>query len=332
MINAAIVGLGWWGQHLVSSLQGKSKKLRFVRAVDIDIDGAKDFANENGLPLSKNIVEAFNDEKLEAIVLATPHSHHEEQIINSAKAGKHVFCEKPLALTKESAERAVNACNAANVVLGVGHERRFEPAMVEVRRMVETGELGKIMHVEANFSHDKLANLPADNWRVSSEESPAAGMTATGIHLTDTYLNMFGPVIEVYAQTSQRNSKNLNGDVLCFQVRFESGATGFFNSVLETPVYLRYCVFGSKAWIEVKDYHHPSEPGPTHFSICTQDGIVDSITYEWEDTVLINFDAFAEACLGGSPYPFTNEEKIQNIAVFEAICNSAAKGEPMVIV
>ena len=101
--------------------------------------------------------------------------------------------------------------------------------------------------------------------------------------------------------------------------------------MLETPIYLRYCVFGSKAWVDVNEYHHPSEPGPTYFSVCRQDGNVDSVTYKWEDTVRINFDAFAEACLGGSPYPFTNEEKLQNIAVFEAICNSAATGEPKLI-
>ena len=332
MINAAIVGLGWWGQHLVSTLQGKSDKIKFIRAVDIDIQGTKSIADKNGILLSTDLTDALNDDDVEAIVLVTPHSHHEEQIINSAKAGKHVFCEKPLALTKDSAKRAIDACNAADVVLGVGHERRFEPAMVEIRRMVEAGELGKIMHVEANFSHDKLANLPPDNWRVSSVESPAAGMTATGIHLTDAYLSMFGPVTEVYAQTARRNSANLNGDVLSFQVRFETGATGFFNSVLETPIYLRYCVFGSKAWVEVKDYHHPSEPGPTYFSVCRQDGIVDNVTFEWEDTVRINFDAFAVACLGGSPYPFTNDEKLQNIAVFEAICKSVATGEPKLIV
>ena len=142
---------------------------------------------------------------------------------------------------------------------------------------------------------------------------------------------MFGPIKEVYAQTARRNHANTNGDILSFQVRFESGATGFFNSVLETPLYLRYCIFGSKAWVEAKDFHHPSEVGPTYFSVCRQEGEVISITYDWEDTVRLNFDSFAEACLGHQPYPFSNEEKIQNIAVFEAICISASTVKPCVI-
>ena len=327
MLNAAIVGLGWWGQHIVSTLQGKSKIMRFTRAIDTDLAGTQSIADQNGLLLSTELKDALKDADIGAIVLATPHSLHEEQIVNSANAGKHVFCEKPLALTKESAERSIDACEAAGVVLGVGHERRFEPAMMEIKRMIEEGELGKIMHVEANFSHNKLANLPPDNWRVSTRESPAAGMTATGIHLSDAYLSMFGPIKEVYAQTARRNSANTNGDVLSFQVRFESGAPGFFNSVLDTPLYLRYCVFGSTAWVEAKDYHHPSETGPTNLSICRQEGHVDSVNFEWEDTVRINFDAFATACLGGTSYPFSHQDKLQNIAVFEAICKSVESGE-----
>ncbi len=331
MLNAAIVGLGWWGQHIVSTLQNKSEKMRFVRAVDVNLGTASAIAEKNGLALSANLQDALDDDDVQAVVLATPHTLHEEQILASAVAGKHVFCEKPLALTRASAKRSVAACEAADVVLGMGHERRFEPAMLEIKELVKSGGLGEIMHVEANFSHDKLANLPANNWRVSSKESPAAGMTATGIHLTDAYMAMFGPVEEVYAHTARRNPANLNGDVLSFHVRFRSGATGFFNSVLETPIYLRYCVFGSTAWVEALDYHHPSEPGPTRFSISREEGRIETKTMEWEDTVRANFDAFADACLGGAPYPFTNEEKIQNIALFEAICESAESGQPFTI-
>lgn len=328
MLKTAIVGLGWWGRHIVDTLQGKSKRITFVRAVDVDPDSAGPIAAAHGLELSLSLEDALADGNLDAVVLATPHSQHEFQIVAAAKAGKHVFCEKPLALNKASAERAVAACESAGVVLGVGHERRFEPAMMEIRRLVREGELGEIMHVESNFSHDKLANMPADNWRVSNDESPAAAMTGTGIHMTDAYLNMFGPITEVFALTSVRNPANANGDVLSFQVRFENGATGYFGSILETPLYMRLCVFGSKAWVEAKDFHHPSEPGPTQFSLSCQEGQVETSTYEWEDTVRLNFDAWAEAALGGQPYPFSTAEKIGNIAVFEAICRSAETGQP----
>ena len=81
MIKAAIVGLGWWGQHIVSTLQNQSEKLEFVRAVDIDLKEKYKFAKENGLLLSTDFEETLNDDNIDAIVLATPHSHHENQII-----------------------------------------------------------------------------------------------------------------------------------------------------------------------------------------------------------------------------------------------------------
>ncbi|MEK9677798.1 MAG: Gfo/Idh/MocA family oxidoreductase [Rhodospirillaceae bacterium] len=329
MMNTAIVGLGWWGRHIVETLQGKSDKISFSRGVDVDPKAAERFARVHKLTLSDSLADALADDEVQAVILATPHSLHEEQIIAAAGAGKHVFCEKPLALSKASAERSVAACEAAGVVLGLGHERRFEPAMIKIRELVKTGLLGEIMHVESAFSHDKLANMPADNWRISKAESPGAAMTATGIHITDAYANMFGSVDEVFAMTATRNPANANGDVLSFQVRFKSGATGYFSSILETPLYMRFCVYGSKGWIEAKDFHHPSEPGPTYVYISKKEGVVDSGTYEWADTVKMNIEAWATAALGGDPYPFTTEEKIENIAIFEAICQSAETGQPV---
>ena len=326
MINAAIIGLGWWGTHIVNTLQGESEKIRFLWAVDIVPDTKFEFAQSKGIKITAEFTDVLNDPAVEAIVLATPHSMHEEQIIAAAKAGKHVFCEKPLALTLASAQRSVTACEEAKVVLGIGHERRFEPAMQKISQLIDTGELGKIMHVEANFSHDKLANLDADNWRVSPTESPAAAMTATGIHITDSYINMFGPVKQIFAMTAKRNPANNNGDILNFSVKFKSGATGTFNSVLETPLYIRYAVFGSKAWVETRDYCHPSEVGTTDFFICRNGGKIEKTSYETIDTVKINFEAWADAVSGVAEYPFTSAQNLENIAVFQAICESVDSG------
>ena len=326
MLNAAIIGLGWWGTHIVNTLQGESEKIRFLWAVDIVPDTKFEFAQSKGIKITAEFTDVLNDPAVEAIVLATPHSMHEKQIIAAAKAGKHVFCEKPLALTLASAQRSVTACEEAKVVLGIGHERRFEPAMQKISQLIDTGELGKIMHVEANFSHDKLANLDADNWRVSPTESPAAAMTATGIHITDSYINMFGPVKQIFAMTAKRNPANNNGDILNFSVKFKSGATGTFNSVLETPLYIRYAVFGSKAWVETRDYCHPSEVGTTDFLICRNGGKIEKTSYETIDTVKINFEAWADAVSGVTEYPFTSAQNLENIAVFQAICESVDSG------
>lgn len=326
MVKAAIVGLGWWGKYIINSLS-QSEKVKIVMAVDVNADQSKDFAAEQNLPLTKDLDEALNHPDIDMVILATPHSFHEEQIIRCAEAGKQVFCEKPLCLTGDSAKRALAAVHKAGVKLGIGHERRFEPALVEIKRMVDAGELGTIMHVESNFSHDKLANVPADDWRANPVDAPAAGMTGMGIHLTDAYLNMFGPIDELYAQTAQRVMSNPSGDVVGVQVRFKSGATGYLNAILVTPLFLRFQVFGSDAWVEARNETHPDTKGVTHLTVCKASGTPETKTYDWVDTVRANFESFADWITGDGDYIFTDDQKLQNVQTLEAICKSVATNQ-----
>jgi predicted dehydrogenase len=322
MIHAAVAGLGWWGQHMVRRLKG-SQHIRLVAAVETN-SARSTIAAQSGLRFVGDLGEVLRDPSIQAVILCTPHTLHGAQVVACAEAKKHVFCEKPLALTRADAERSVAACKAAGVALGIGHERRYEPAIVEVRRLLREGTLGTVMHVEANFSHDKLANVPAGDWRTSPRDAPAAGMTAMGIHLTDLYVELFGPVREVFASTASRVAYPDNGDVVSALMRFESGATGYFNAILVTPHYLCLTVFGSKAWVEVRNETHPDTPGPSTLTLQHADGRRETCRYEWLDTVRANVEAFAQAAEGGAPYPFTDAEKIGNIAVLEAICRSVA--------
>lgn len=327
MVRAAIVGLGWWGKHIVRRMQG-SEKLKVVTALETS-DAHASFAVEHGLRFTTDWNEVLSDPEIDAVILCTPHSLHTQQVLAAAAAGKHVFCEKPLALTRADAERSVEACRASGVKLGIGHERRFEPAAVEVRRMIREEVLGTIMHVEANFSHDKLANVPETDWRASPVDAPAAGMTAMGIHLTDLYLDLFGPISEVYAQTAQRVSKRPNGDVVSVQMRFASGATGYINAILVTPLYIGMTVFGSEGWVEVRNHTHPDTPGLTTLTYHNRHGHSDVIEFQWEDAVRTNLEAFADSIANGTEYPFTDAQKIGNIATLEAICQSAASNMPV---
>jgi predicted dehydrogenase len=117
----------------------------------------------------------------------------------AAKAGKHVFCEKPLCLTFQDAQAAIAACNQAGVQLGIGHERRFEPAVMTMREEIAKGTLGVVLQIEANFSQDKFFALPPDNWRLSNKFAPVGPLTATGIHLVDLAIAILGPAESVWA-------------------------------------------------------------------------------------------------------------------------------------
>src|ERR687892_2889923 len=98
MINAAIVGLGRWGQNLVNSVQGKSDKIRFVVGVLRRPENARAYAERQGLTLHSDLARVLADPAIDAIVLATPHTVHAEQILAAAEAGKAVFTEKPFTL------------------------------------------------------------------------------------------------------------------------------------------------------------------------------------------------------------------------------------------
>lgn len=323
MIRAAVAGLGWWGKHMVRRMAG-SDALKIVAAVEADPAQAA-FAAQHGLAFTTDFAEPLRDRAIDAVILCTPHSMHTEQVLAVAAARKHVFCEKPLALTRADAERSVAACREAGVVLGIGHERRYEPAIAELRRLVHAGALGTIMHAEANFSHDKLANVPQSDWRASPKDAPAAGMTAMGIHLTDLFIDLFGAPTEAFAAATSRVAFRETGDVISAHLRFASGPTAYLNAILVTPLYIRLTVFGSQAWVEVRNHTHPDTEGPSTLTVHYADGRQESRDHAWSDTVRTNLEAFAAAAEGGAAYPFTDEQKIANIAALEAICRSAAQ-------
>src|SRR5581483_3495053 len=142
MINVAIVGLGWWGKKLAESLR-VSTRIRVVRGFDPAPSAAQGFADTCGFPISGDYSSALEDPNVQAVLLATPHSLHAQQIERAAQAGKHVFCEKPLSLTRAGAERSIHLMAAHGLVLGIGHERRWEPGIAQMLQEVRAGKIGK---------------------------------------------------------------------------------------------------------------------------------------------------------------------------------------------
>ena len=316
MLAVAVVGLGWWGRTIVSLIEG-SPKLRVVRKVD-------PFVKEEGVTPTLN--DVLRDAAVKGVVLCTPHTQHTEQIVRAADAGKHVFCEKPLSLSRADAVRAVDACNRNQVVLAVGHEKRFEPPIREVFRLASSGELGTLLQVEANFSQDRFLSLPADNWRVSAKEAPAGPMTATGIHLLDLSVGLFGPAERVYASVRTRGSQLTNGDTLGVLARFKAGGQALISAMLATPFDGRFAVYGSKGWAEVRDKAHPEAPEGWTLTTSIRGRQREKADYPPANAVLANLEAFADAAAGRAAYPVPQQEMIANISALEAVFRSAASG------
>jgi predicted dehydrogenase len=324
MLKVAVVGLGWWGRNIVGLLQGNGK-IAVACAVDVN-PASGDFAAGLKIPFQKNLDSVLSNPAIGAVILCTPHSQHCEQIVRAAGAKKHVFCEKPLSLSRAEALKAVAACNANGVALAVGHERRFEPPLLEVQRMAAAGELGTLLQVEANFSQDKFLAMPADNWRMSQKEAPAGPMTATGIHLLDLSIGLLGPAENVCARVRQLGSGLTNGDTLGVLVTHKSGSNSLIGAILATPFDGRFAVYGSKGWAEVRDKAHPEAPQGWTLIVNLRDKQKQTKEYPPAKAVLANLEAFADAAAGRAPYPVPQEQMIANISALEAVFKSARSG------
>jgi predicted dehydrogenase len=324
MLNVAVVGLGWWGRTVVDLLDG-SARLRVVHAVEPDARAAG-FARERGIACSEELDGALSDPRVRGVVLCTPHSQHAAQVVRAAQAERHVFCEKPFALTRTDAVRALAAVEMAGVVLGVGHERRFEPGILELRRLLDAGEIGRPLQVEANFSQDKFLGMPADNWRLAAAEAPAGPLTATGIHLVDLAVAILGRPARAFASVKQLGSHLANGDTLGAMLDFRDGGHALVSAILATPFDGRFAVYGSKGWIEVRDKAHPESPQGWTFTLCRRGRERETRDLPPASPVLANLEAFAEAALGGRSYPMPHREILATVSALEAIARSAASG------
>ena len=316
MINAAIVGLGRWGRLLVDSVQGKSEKVRFTRGVTRTLSKAESYCRDKGIELSGDYAAVLRDPAIDAVVLATPHTQHYEQIMAAAAARKHVFCEKPFTLDKASAERAVKACGEAGIAVGLGHNRRFMLHTNELRRMVRAGELGRILHIEGNFSADLSPNGEA--WRGSRGESPAGGMTSLGIHAVDAFVDLCGAMVEVDARSYRQAMPFDVDDTTMVFVRFATGSTGYLGTVAYSGTLWHVRVFGTKGWAEVR--------GTTGFAKCMSGKPEEASTFPANDSLQAELEAWADAAEGRGGYPITPDQIVHGVAVLEAIIRSAERG------
>jgi predicted dehydrogenase len=320
MINCAIVGLGRWGRHLAEAARGQAH-LKITRAVETDIDNAQAFCAEHQLELTDNLNDVLGDRAIDAVLLATPHSQHLNQVIVSAAAGKQIFCEKPLALRRDHAERMFGACRDAGVVLAVGHNRRFWPSMQALREITASGELGTILHIEGHNSNENSEKITA-GWRLSPAESPGGGLTGAGLHVLDAFVSLLGPVRQVYARFNSRDGGPPPRDSSVLALDFVNGVTGTLATVRATPFYWRVHVFATKGSAEVLD--------EATLVLRKSGCAAKTINYPRIDVLSAELNAFADAVERKLPFPAREAEVLATLSAFEAALESMESGHPVV--
>jgi len=330
MIRAAIVGMGWWGKTLVESVAG-SERIRFVAgATRAATPELQTFADAHRLALVEGLDPVLADADIDAVVLATPHSTHVEQVVSAAAARKHVFCEKPFALTKAGAEIAVDAMRKAGVALGLGYNRRFHPEMARLREQIRTGELGTILHVEATMSVPNGLLLKPEAWRAHRDETPCGGLTPLGVHAIDGMIDLCGPIDEVYCQSFRRAVAVDSDDTTSVLFRMKAGMSGYLGTMMATGPGFSFQVFGSKGWVRLEGMTHvagaSSEERRTRLFGTCKFQPVKGDAQVWQaatlDVVKTSLEAFADAAEGRAPFPISLDEMIHGAAVTEAVVRS----------
>jgi predicted dehydrogenase len=316
-LKAASIGLGWWADELASAIQGKSDKIGITTCTSRSPQKREAFAAKFGSRTHESLEAVLADRDVEAVIITTPHSLHAEHVIAAAGAGKHVFVEKPFTLTAESGRRAAAACAEAGVVLAVGHNRRFSAVVGELKRMIEAGEFGQVLHFETNFSAPSATRWSEDHWRASRTESPAGGLAGMGVHMIDLFTFLGGPAVRTLA-IARRQVLNVDlEDTTSALFDLASGATAYLGSICAAPFTVTCNVYGTAA----NAFAHVDAD---ELRVQPLKGALEPRPLEPVDTLRAELEEFADACAGRATYRVAPEEAIHTVALMEAIAASAA--------
>lgn len=186
---------------------------------------AEEFANEFGAKKwYADWRELIADDEIDAVYIATPVYLHAEQTIAAAEAGKHVLCEKPMAMNAAECSRMIEACRANDVRLGVAYYRRFYPVLERVRQLLLSGEIGTPVFAQMNAF--EYLDMPADSkrhWFLEKTKSGGGPMMDFGCHRLEVLTDLFGKVAAVERMTANIVIDREVEDTAAVLLRFESG-------------------------------------------------------------------------------------------------------------
>jgi len=329
MIRAAIIGLGRWGRSLVNAVHGSTDEIGFVAGHTRTRGKVEEFCKTKDIRLVDDFAAILSDPEIDAVVLATPHSQHGEQIKQAAAAGKHILVEKPITLDHASAAAAVDAARKAGVILAVGYCRRFHSSFGDMRQYLRDGRLGKLVAMVAQHTTSTSTFIPPDNWRADPDEAPAGAMTAVGLHALDLMIEFGGRVRDLRCVTG-RYGDGPSDDTTTLLMRFAGGATGTIFCSVATATNFSFATYGTLGLAEVRGaslqqfrFVPVSQQAPTGPVMAPPDQIADHSGFNMLRAELVEF---ARCIRDKRPYPVGIDDVLHGMAVFDAAVQSAKSG------
>lgn len=323
-VTVACIGMGWWSDVLADAIR-RSGKLRIVACYSRSDQKRKAFAGKYGCHAAAGYEEILNDDSIEAIINTTPNNVHLETTCAAARAGKHMFLDKPIANTIADGRAIAAMCHQEGVVLAIGYQRRRESQFRWMRERIDAGALGKLVNAEANISRDRLGKIDLGSWRYTAEGMPGGVMSQIGTHYVDVLEYLIGPVKMVGAMLAHLVLPGDNPDVASLVMEHENGALSTVNaSYASASEYYMMNIYGKEA-SAYYDLHHGLRFLKRGSGRC-EPVVVPSI-----DACVDELEEFARAVRGEGKPEVDGYRATASLAVIRAGIKSAREGRRVAV-
>ena len=234
-IRWGLIGTGDVSERKSGPALYKAERSELVAVMNRTHARAVDFASRHGNPrVYESAEDLLADDLINAVYVGTAPDSHAELTINAAKAGKHVFCEKPMAMSVAECEQMVAACRENNVSLSIAFYRRFFPVVQKMKSLMDSGAIGKPLRISAStispFAFDE------EHWRLDPELSGGGFLMDMGTHRFDLFVYLFGAPKDIRGIVSAQTWKANADDAASVALEFADGVHGSAEFQWNCPV------------------------------------------------------------------------------------------------
>jgi predicted dehydrogenase len=241
-----IVGLGR-GARVLARAAAKSDKIEIVAGFSRTREKRQAFADATGISSVPDMKTLLSRPDIEGVIITVPNEQHLPVAREVAMAGKHVYTEKPIAHTLEDALEICALPQRYGITVTVGHSARLMMGIRKIRKAIDSGELGRVAFMEANFSNERALELTPQTWRWYKDRAPGGPLSQLAIHQFDVLRYLGGDIAEVSAMTSKLSPVGAEVDdqsmTLC---KFKDGKVGYVGACWTSPGVFSVRVFGAK--------------------------------------------------------------------------------------
>ncbi len=324
-----IVGLGRWAKVL-SRAAAKSDKLKIVAGYSRTEDKRRAFQQEFGIAAAPDMKTLLSDPEIRGVIITVPNEQHLPVASEIAKAGKHVYTEKPIAATLEDGLDIEALEKKYGVTLTVGHSARLLGSIRRIRQAIDAGELGRVAFMEANFSNERALELTPNTWRWYKAKAPGGPLSQLAIHQFDILHYLGGDIVEASAMASKLSPVGAEVDDQSMTLlRFADGKVGYVGSCWTSPGIFSVRVFGSQGLMHSEiDFSSWDTPSKLHLSSQLyiqrgKDGYGkrEDLKVPESDMFVAELEMFAQSCRNGA----ANELTAHNGNVAVAVVNAALR-------